>query len=124
MIDSARLLERIRHSLAAQNDPGRYGDRAWLFELAWRCENAVHTDCQFQQDLDYSRDRLPALLAGSFVNAKIGDSTSRQFDPGQLPRPGDDKYAGRLKNSDPVYAVCGVRQDQRCRGVMFRGGQP
>ncbi|MCO6412416.1 MAG: class I SAM-dependent methyltransferase, partial [Thiogranum sp.] len=30
-----------------------------------------------------------------------------------LPRPKDDKYADRLANADPVYAVCGTRQDHR-----------
>lgn len=53
-------------------------------ELAWRCENARHTDRLFLLKLNLWRDLFPPEMAGDVMGQPVGHRASRVFPPGQL----------------------------------------
>ena len=80
MIDSSGLLDFIRP--AADTDRmliDRHADVSLLCELAWRCENGVHTDYRFLQDLNLWQDLFPPQLESALAGRSVGDRVTIDF---------------------------------------------
>lgn len=89
---SAQRLERV----------DQYTDVSCFFELDWRSQNATHTDCHFQQRLNFWQDYFPPELEASMSGKSCGDSATILFEPGRLV-PG---YENRLciRSSHDIFA--------------------